>query len=64
MTRSGESAKPTGGAGVGGAGGTQGTVAGETMHPHESPIDFEKLYVGMEFFDDVKRWTAEARGGH
>ena len=33
--------------------GSQG-VAGDSVHPHEAPVDFHKLYAEMEFYDDVK----------
>ena len=56
-TRSGKSVEPTSVGNYGGEVGSQAKVGGELEHPHEPPIDFERLYAQMEFYDAVK-------GGH
>ena len=52
-TRGGQSARSASVTGTGGDADRQGHVEGG-VHPHEAPVDFEALYVEMEFFDDVK----------
>ena len=53
-TQRGKNAQPTNTTGNGGEVGSQGSAGGNEAHPHDAPVDFHKLYVDMEFYDDVK----------
>ena len=53
-TRSEESVRSADEKDFGGTVGRQGPAERGEAHPHEAPIDFDRLYAEMEFFDDVR----------